>query len=73
MTADATGCEIVAGPVEATSVGNILVQMIANGEIASLGEGRDLVRKSFEPKRYQPQNSDQWENAYGKMHSLSQK
>ena len=72
MTADSTGCEIISGPIEATSVGNILVQMIAIGDISSLAEGRQLVRESFEPKRYQPHHSDQWEDAYQTMRSLNQ-
>ena len=72
MTADSTGCEIIAGPIEATSVGNILVQMIATGEISSLTEGRQLVRESFEPKRYQPHHSEQCEEAYQTMRSLNQ-
>ena len=74
MTADATGCEIIAGPIEATSVGNILVQMIATGELGSLSEGRELVANSFEPKRYQPKgNPEQWEEAYLKMRAIKQR
>jgi rhamnulokinase len=52
LAADATGCEIVAGPVEATSLGNILIQMVSAGEIMSLREGRSLVAKSFPVQRY---------------------
>ena len=74
MTADATGCEIIAGPIEATSVGNILVQMIATGELGSLSEGRELVANSFEPKRYEPKgNLEQWEEAYLKMRAIKQR
>ena len=74
MTADATGCEIIAGPIEATSVGNILVQMIATGELGSLSEGRELVANSFEPKRYEPKgNPEQWEEAYLKMRAIKQR
>jgi hypothetical protein len=46
--------------------------MIATGEISSLSEGRQLVRESFEPKRYQPHHSDEWEEAYQTMRSLNQ-
>lgn len=71
MTADSTGCEVVAGPVEATSVGNVLVQMMATGEISSLAEGREIVANSFEPQRYTPNDSDSWNEAYEKMRTLS--
>ena len=72
MTADATGCEVVAGPIEATSVGNILVQMISTGDLSSLSEGRELIRNSFEPKRYEPSdNLEQWEEAYQRMRGIS--
>jgi sugar (pentulose or hexulose) kinase len=57
--------------VEATSVGNVLVQMIATGEISSIAEGRQIVSDSFEPKRYTPHSSDAWDEAYEKMISLS--
>ena len=68
MTADATGCLVIAGPVEATSVGNLLVQMIAKGELSSLTEGRELVANSFELKSFEPVPNDRWEEAYHKMH-----
>jgi len=71
MTADSTGCEVVAGPVEATSVGNVLVQMMATGEISSIAEGRQIVRDSFEPQKYAPHPSPAWDEAYEKMKSLS--
>lgn len=54
MTANATGLHVEAGPVEATAAGNILVQMIADREIASLDEGRAIVRRSFEPRIFEP-------------------
>ena len=48
-TADATGLPVLAGPEEATLIGNLLVQAMALGELASLAEARDVVRASFEP------------------------
>lgn len=52
LTAKETGLVTFAGPVEATAIGNILASMIATGEVFSLLEARELVRKSFEIKRY---------------------
>jgi rhamnulokinase len=54
MTADATGLRVEAGPVEATAAGNALAQLLASGEIASLAEGRELLRASFQPQTFEP-------------------
>ena len=63
-TADATGVPVLAGPDEATSIGNIIVQAISNGEIAGVQEGRELVAASFPPRLYEPQNQDRWTRLY---------
>ena len=47
FAADAIGRPVVAGPIEATAAGNILMQMLATGAIASLAEGRQVIRRSF--------------------------
>ncbi len=52
LIADTTRKEVTAGPVEATAIGNIAVQLIARGEINSLGEARKMIRNSFEMKLY---------------------
>jgi len=67
MTADSTGCEVIAGPIEATGVGNVVVQMMAAGDLSSLADARQLIADSFEPKRYQPRKTSQWDEAYGRM------
>jgi len=54
LTADATGLEVIAGPVEATLLGNIGVQAIAAGEITNLQELREIISHSFELKKFQP-------------------
>ncbi len=67
FTADATGRQVVAGPVEATALGNLLVQAIALGSIPSLLEGRLLVRDSFPPAVFEPTNQAGWEEAYQRL------
>lgn len=62
--ADATGLEVVAGPVETTSVGNALMQMRAAGAVASLAEARDVSHRSFELATYRPDNTREWDSAY---------
>ena len=67
MTADSTGCEVIAGPIEATSAGNLITQMMADKELGSLEQGRELIAQSFELKRYEPNKSSSWDEAYGHM------
>ena len=62
-TAAAAGRPVLAGPVEATLVGNLLVQAIALGELASLAEARELVRRSFTPAVYEPDAAPEWHEA----------
>jgi rhamnulokinase len=66
LTADVTGRTVVAGPVEATAIGNILVQALALGLIHNLSEGRQLVRRSFDLQIYEPQNRTGWDEAYAR-------
>jgi sugar (pentulose or hexulose) kinase len=64
MAADACGRKVVAGPVEATAAGNILVQAMATGEVKDLRQAREIVRNSFEMKTYEPRETAKWEKAY---------
>lgn len=54
ITADASGLPVTAGPIEATSVGNILSQLISDGEVSGIKEARQLVAESFEMQKYEP-------------------
>lgn len=71
FTADATGRLVIAGPVEATAIGNILVQALALGELRSLEEGRALVRASFPMETFAPRADAAWEEAYARYCRLS--
>lgn len=73
FAADATGRTVVAGPVEATAIGNVLVQALALGHIGSLSEGRDLVRSSFELATFDPAPSAAWEEAFERYSRLDQR
>jgi len=63
-TANALGIEVIAGPIEATSCGNIITQMIATGETADFATGRALIRESFGFTTYSPKDIGSWEKAY---------
>jgi rhamnulokinase len=67
FAANATGRRVVAGPIEATAIGNILLQMLALGQISSLSEGRAVVRRSFPVETYEPQDTQGWTEAYGRF------
>ncbi len=73
FTANATKRVVEAGPVEATSIGNVLVQAMATGAVADLEEGRKIVKNSFDIKRYEPQDSDAWDAAYEKWLNIIKK
>ena len=70
MTANACGIPVLAGPAEATVLGNVLVQMIAQGEVASLKEARKVVRESVELQEYTPEDMGKWDEAYGRFKSV---
>jgi rhamnulokinase len=64
FTADSAGRKVIAGPVEATAVGNVIMQARATGQIESLAEGRRIIRNSFELKSYQPGKTDRWDQVF---------
>ena len=59
-TAGAAGVPVLAGPEEATLLGNFLVQAMSLGELASIDDGREIVRTSFAPTIYEPQDTAAW-------------
>lgn len=64
FTADATGRTVVAGPAEATALGNLAMQMVATGAVASLGEARSIIERSFPVERFPPVAPDRWDAHY---------
>ncbi|MCC6604082.1 MAG: rhamnulokinase [Anaerolineae bacterium] len=70
LTANATGLPVVAGPIEATVMGNALVQLITLGEIANLQQARDIVAGMAELKRYEPEDAAVYADAYGRYQNL---
>jgi rhamnulokinase len=72
FAADATERTVVTGPVEATAIGNVLMQAIGLGDLASLSDARAVVRASFDVEEYHPQSNDGWDEAYAKLLTLSE-
>ncbi len=67
LTANACGRRVVAGPVEATAIGNVMVQAVAAGDVADIAQAREVVRRSFDVEEYEPRNTDRWDDAYEKF------
>lgn len=70
MTANACGMNVVAGPTEATALGNIVVQAIAAGEIKDIKEARKIISNSFETVVYSPSDKENWDSAYARFKKL---
>jgi len=72
-TADACQRPVVAGPVEATAIGNVMVQAISDGQLSSIAEARNVVAASFPPDRYEPRNTAAWDEAFGRFQRFTRK
>ena len=73
MTASASGRKVIAGPVEATALGNIAVQLMALGEIQNVKEARQIIKKSEATYEYEPQEREKWDVAYEKFVGMMEK
>jgi rhamnulokinase len=67
FTADAIGRPVVAGPVEATALGNIAMQMVATGTVGSLPDARGLIEHSFPAERFDPRSAGRWDAEYARF------
>jgi rhamnulokinase len=63
MAADACNRPVRAGPVEATAIGNVMMQAIAAGDVGGVAEAREVIRNSFDMVEYRPQADDRWAEA----------
>lgn len=76
MAADACQRRVVSGPIEATAIGNILMQTVASGEVRSIAEARQLIRASFPVEEYLPDTSpetrESWDGAFGRFEKMVQ-
>jgi rhamnulokinase len=70
FTANAIGKTVWAGPIEGSAIGNVLMQLIASGDLKDLTEARAVVRRSFPIETYIPENQTAWNVAYAKFLQL---
>ncbi|HYI95990.1 MAG TPA: rhamnulokinase family protein [Bryobacteraceae bacterium] len=68
--ADATNCRVLAGPVEATALGNLVMQMVGSGAVNSIAEGRSIVARSFPADVYKPSGAGAWDSAYARFRQM---
>ena len=71
FTADAIGKRVVAGPMEATATGNILMQAHATGQVKNIEQIRQIVRNSFDVKEYLPTDITVWQVQSEKYKTIS--
>ena len=71
-TANAAGRPVFAGPIEATAIGNLLVQAVACGTLAGLGDGRRAIdaTAALAPRRFDPQHTREWKEAMTRYREL---
>lgn len=70
FTSDASGKNVVAGPREATAAGNIIMQLIALGEIRTIDEAKDVLKQTIKPELFVPKSRYEWEEAYFKYKNV---
>ncbi len=64
FTANAIGRPVIAGPAEATAIGNLMVQVKASSEVGSIEEMRQVIRDSFDVETYEPCETEKWAEQY---------
>jgi rhamnulokinase len=73
FTADATGLPVKAGPVEATSIGNLMVQALALGAVESPAMMKEIIKNSVRVQTYEPDPGPEWKEAYDRFKSILMK
>ena len=72
FTAGATGRTVKAGPVEATALGNIAMQMLATGAVATLREARGIIERSFPTEQFEAGSRENWDEGYRRFRLLAE-
>jgi sugar (pentulose or hexulose) kinase len=73
LAANAIGRRVITGPIEATAIGNVLMQAKATGVLRGIDEARAVIARSFELKEYMPQDSETWAQRYKQYSNASRR
>lgn len=73
LAAQSLGIPVVAGPIEATALGNIVLQLIALGEIESIDKGREIIAETEKVKTYSEEHTSDWDEAYERFCKIIKK
>jgi rhamnulokinase len=71
MAADACNRRVIAGPVEATAIGNVMLQAVSGGDVASISQARQVIRTSFDVSDYAPHDTGPWDEAFERFRRLT--
>lgn len=71
MAADACNRKVIAGPVEATAIGNAMLQAISIGSVESIAAARRIIAESFAVKTYEPESPERWDDAFERFVRLT--
>lgn len=72
FTSDATGRAVVAGPAEATAIGNVAMQVLATGAASSLPAARETIDRSFPTERFEPRFANRWDSVFRRFQHYSE-
>ena len=70
MAADACNCRVLAGPMEATAIGNLMMQSVADGDVSSVLQAREVIGRSFKIEEFTPRREAAWDEAFERFRRL---
>lgn len=73
LASESIGIPVIAGPVEATALGNIILQLIALGEIKSISQGRKIIAETEKVKKYEGEHTSDWDEAFARFCEIIKK
>jgi rhamnulokinase/L-fuculokinase len=73
MTAQSCNVDVYGGPIEATALGNIAIQLISSGAVSDIKQARKIIAQGENLKLYSPHDRDVWEDAYKRFTSIIEK
>lgn len=73
LASESIGIPVIAGPVEATALGNIVLQLIALGEIETISQGRKIIAETEKVKKYEGEHTPEWDEAFDRFCEIIKK